>query len=61
MRTVVIRFWDENFCWTIQVAVIGLTQIFEFLFGNNAMLFKHHHQHFRVHDWAGVEEFHKDN
>ena len=54
---VVIGFGNENFCGTVQVAVLGKARVHKFLRGDDAVFFEHHDEHLCIDDGAGVEKF----
>ena len=58
---VVIRLGNEDIGQSVQIAVVGLAGVNEFLRGGDAVFFQHDDEHLRVDDRAGVKPFHKEN
>ena len=58
MRPLIIRLAHEHLRRSVQVTVVRLGWIHEFLRGDNAVLLEHHDEHLGVNDRAGVEELH---
>ena len=58
MRPLIIRFAHEHFGRPIQVAVIRLGWINQFLRRDDAVFFEHHDEHLGIDDRAGVEKLH---
>ncbi len=57
IRALVVGRRHENFGRPIEIVVVGRALgIIQLLAGKDAVLFEHHHQHFRVDDRARVEQ-----